>query len=180
MTLQPMTLRPMTLRSATPDDIEAIADLGRRAFVAKFGDLYSPANLAAFLGQSHVPEKVARELADPGMAIAVIELDGAIAAFCKITYASTLPRHSDALRPFELKQLYTDPDLVGRGLGARLMDWALDQARAVGADELQLSVYADNPDAQRFYARYGLEKIADITFRVGDHIDPEILMAVRL
>jgi len=185
MTLRPMTLRSMTLRLAIADDIEALADLGRRAFVAKFGDLYSAANLAAFLAESHTPEKVARELADPGMAIAVIDEPGdptgkTIGAFCKITYASTLPRHSDALAPFELKQLYTDPGLVGRGMGARLMDWALDQARKAGADELQLSVYADNPDAQRFYARYGLEKIADITFRVGDHIDPEILMAVRL
>jgi len=97
-----------------------------------------------------------------------------------VVRTSTLPRHSDARAPFELKQLYTDPDLVGRGLGARLMTWALDQARAAGADELQLSVYADNPEAQRFYARYGLVKIADITFKVGDHIDPEVLMAVKL
>jgi GNAT superfamily N-acetyltransferase len=170
----------MTLRLANPDDIDALADLGRRSFVAKFGDLYSPANLESFLAESHAPAKVARELADSGMAVAVIEADGAIVAFCKITFASTLPRHSDAKAPFELKQLYTEPDRVGRGLGARLMDWALDQARAVGADELQLSVYADNPEAQRFYARYGLTKVADITFRVGDHIDPEFLMAVRL
>lgn len=170
----------MTLRLATPNDIDALAELGRRAFVVKFGHLYSRANLDAFLDASHSPGTVARELADPGMAVAVIESGGAIAAFCKIVHVSTLPRHSEARAPFELKQLYTDPGLVGRGMGARLMDWALDQARKAGADELQLSVYADNPDAQRFYARYGLEKIADITFRVGDHIDPEILMAVRL
>jgi len=101
-------------------------------------------------------------------------------AFCKVRFASTVPHQTAAKRPFELKQLYTDPDLIGRGLGAQLMDWALAQARAVNADELQLTVYADNPDAQRFYARYGLEKVADITFAVGDHIDPEIVMAVRL
>ncbi len=168
------------LRLATPDDCDAVAALGRRAFVAKFGHLYSSANLEAFLGQSHARETVARELADPGMAVAVIELDGAIAAFCKIVFASTLPRHSDAANPLELKQLYTDPELIGRGLGGRLMDWALGEARKAGADEVQLTVYADNPEAQRFYARYGMIKLADITFRVGDHIDPEILMAVKL
>jgi GNAT superfamily N-acetyltransferase len=170
----------MILRLATRDDIDALADLGRRAFVAKFGDLYSPANLAKFLDETHTPRKVARELADAGMQVAVIEDHGAVIAMCKITRISTLPRHTDARAPFELKQLYTDPDQVGRGLGARLMDWALDQARGVGADELQLSVYAGNPDAQRFYARYGLVKIADITFRVGDHVDPEFMMAVKL
>jgi ribosomal protein S18 acetylase RimI-like enzyme len=170
----------MTLRLAIPADIDALADLGRRSFIAKFGALYSTADLEAFLADAHSPDNVARELADPGMAVAVIEADGAIAAFCKIVYASTLPRHSDATDPFELKQLYTDPAMLGRGLGTRLMDWALDRARSVGADELQLSVYADNPQAQRFYARYGLVKIADITFRVGNHVDPEIMMAVKL
>ncbi len=170
----------MTLRLATPADINALADLGRRAFIAKFGPLYAPHDLAAFLDDTHVPAKVARELADPGMVVAVIEAGGAIAAFCKVAHASTMPRHSAAQRPAEVKQLYTDPDLIGRGLGARLMTWAIDEARRVGADELQLSVYADNPDAHRFYARFGLVKIADITFRVGDHIDPEIMMAVPL
>ena len=170
----------MTLRLATSRDIDALADLGRRAFVATFGHLYSAANLAAFLADSHSPAKVARELADPGTTVAVIETDDAIAAFCKVVRTSTLPRRSDARAPFELKQLYTDPDLVGRGLGSSLMTWALDQARAAGADEMQLSVYADNPEAQRFYARYGLVKIADITFKVGDHVDPEVLMAVKL
>jgi ribosomal protein S18 acetylase RimI-like enzyme len=170
----------MTLRAATMNDAQALADLGRRAFVAKFGHLYSAANLAAFLDEAHAPTAVARELADPDMAIAVIEEKGAIVAFCKIRNRSALPRHHSAARPFELKQLYTDPDLVGRGLGARLMDWALERAHSVEADTLELTVYADNPAAQRFYARYGLEKIADITFQVGNHIDPEILMAVRL
>jgi len=170
----------MIMRSATPDDTAAIADLGRRAFIAKFGDLYSQANLDRFLDEAHTPATVAAELADPAMVTMVIEQDGALAAFCKVRMPSTLPRHSDAQRPFELKQLYTDPALLGRGLGARLMDWALDGARAQGADELQLSVYADNPAAHRFYARYGLVKIADITFTVGDHVDPEWMMAVRL
>jgi ribosomal protein S18 acetylase RimI-like enzyme len=170
----------MTLRPATPHDTAALADLGRRAFIAKFGHLYSPANLAAFLADTHTPAKVAQELADPNMAVAVIEADGAIAAFCKVALASTLAHYTGAARASELKQLYTDPDLIGRGHGARLMDWAFAQARAAGADELQLSVYADNPQAHRFYQRYGLVKIADITFCVGDHVDPEWLMAIKL
>lgn len=168
------------IRPATPADAVALADLGTRAFIAKFGHLYSAANLAMFLNEAHVPATTARELADPGMAVAVIEADGVLAAFCKVRFVSSIPRHTDAKRPFELKQLYTDPDRIGRGMGAQLMQWALDQARSVDADELQLTVYADNPDAQRFYARYGLEKVADITFAVGDHLDPEIIMAVRL
>lgn len=80
----------------------------------------------------------------------------------------------------ELKQLYTAPEATGKGIGGALMDWAMDQFAARAADEAQLSVYAHNEDAHRFYARYGFAKVADITFQVGDHIDPEFLFARML
>ena len=168
----------MILRPATPADTAALADLGRRALTAKFEHLYRPDDFAMFLGEAHSDAKIASELSDPGMRIAVIEEAGKLVAFCKLVLESTLPAgHSDAVRPLELKQLYTDPDRLGGGLGSKLMDWALGQAVAHGTDEIQLSVYSENPEAQRFYHRYGFAKIADIEFWVGDHCDPEFLYA---
>lgn len=167
----------MILRLATSADVPAIADLGRRAFIAKFGHLYSPVNLARFLADSHAEAVVAAQVTRPEMHVAVIEQDGMIASFCKLVNTSSLSRHTPALAPAEIKQLYTDPDLIGRGHGARLMDWALAQARDWGADEMQLSVYAHNPEAQKFYRRYGMDKVADIEFWVGDHCDPEFMFA---
>jgi len=167
----------MTLRLATPEDAAALADLGRRAFIARFGHLYSAANLALFLDDAHTEAKVRKELADPLMRVAVVEQDGALASFCKIMQTSGLPPLTSAKSPMELKQLYTDPDLIGRGHGARLMEWALEQASDWGADEMQISVYADNPQAQAFYRRFGCEKVADIEFWVGDHSDPEFMFA---
>lgn len=171
----------MILRLATPADTAALADLGRRALTAKFEHLYRPEDFALFLGEAHSDAKIASELADPGMRIAVIEENGRLVAFCKLVLESTLPGgHSDAARPLELKQLYTDPDRLGGGLGSKLMDWAMAQAQAHGADEIQLSVYSENPEAQRFYHRYGFAKIADIEFWVGTHCDPELLYARKM
>ena len=171
----------MILRLATPDDAPALADLGRRAVTAKFEHLYKPEDFATFLGQAHSDEKVASEIGNPGMRVAVLEENGALVAFCKLVLASTLSEgYSEAARPLELKQLYTDPARIGGGLGKRLMDWALEQAALEGADEVQLTVYSENFDAQRFYHRYGFEKIADIEFWVGNHCDPEFLYARKI
>ena len=65
-------------------------------------------------------------------------------------------------------------------IGARLMDWALGVARERSHDAVLLSVYSENYGAQRFYQRYGFGKIADITFQVGDHFDPEFLYELKL
>ncbi|MDF8333530.1 GNAT family N-acetyltransferase [Novosphingobium cyanobacteriorum] len=171
-----------TLRLATAEDAAPLADLARRALSAKFEHLYRPEDFGLFLAENHSDEETARQIGDPGMRIAVIEsADGTLLAFCKLVLESTLPAgHSDARRPLELKQLYTDPARIGGGLGARLMDWALAQAMDHGADEIQLSVYSENPEAQRFYDRHGFTKIADIEFWVGNHCDPEFLFARKM
>lgn len=170
----------MILRDATPADAEALARLGRESFVDKFGHMYTPEDLATFLEEVHSDAAIAAEIADPSRLYRLVEEDGALLAYCKLGLACGWPEHARGEKAIELKQLYTAPGLTGRGIGAALMDWALAEAWARGADEIQLSVYSENEGAQRFYARYGGEKIADITFRVGEQLDKEFLFALRV
>lgn len=167
----------MELRPPTAGDAAALAQLGAHSFTVKFGHLYKPNDLEAFLSQSHSEEKVAREIADPAMRIMLAERDGKLLGYCKLVMACGWPDHARGERTIELKQLYTAPDATGQGIGARLTDWALDEARRYGADEIQLSVYAENPGAQKFYSRHGFAKVADIHFMVGDQRDEEFLFA---
>jgi len=173
-------LNPITLRAAAPDDAEAIAELGRRAFVAKFGHMYVPVDLAYFLDNYHSPGPVSAEIADPDLRVCLAERDGKLAGFCKLVMRCTWPEHRRGSAPIELKQLYLDPDLTGGGIGRVLMDWAINEARSFGADEIQLSVFSGNDGAQRFYERYGFTRIADIEFWVGDQCDAEFLFAALI
>ena len=110
------------LRPAVPADTAALADLGRRAVSAKFQHLYKPEDFATFLGQAHSEAKVAKEIADPGMRIAVIEEDGALIAFCRerlahfkcptrIEQVESLPRTATGkLQKFKLRDVYWQGD----------------------------------------------------------------------
>ncbi len=172
----------MILRDALPDDAEPLGELGRAAFCAAFEHLYHPADLAAFLEQVYAPAAVAGDIADPAIMhqLAVDEGSGALTGFVKLKHPGGYPGHSDAANPLTLAQLYTAPARCGEGIGAALMDWALAQARARGADAVQLSVWSENYGAQRFYQRYGFTKIADIDFYVGNTRDDEFLYELRL
>jgi GNAT superfamily N-acetyltransferase len=170
----------MILRPATPADAPALAKLGADTFVAAFGHLYKPEDLAAFLAWVHTPEAVGAEIAGDDCTHRLVEMDGALVAFCKLRFPSKFAAYSDAHNPIELAQLYALPGYTGTGIGARLMDWALEVARDGAHDAILLSVYAENFGAQRFYQRYGFGKIADITFQVGDHLDPELLYELKL
>jgi len=164
-------------RAATPADVAALADFGRRTFVDKFDHLYRPEDLEQFLEETHAPAVVAAELDNPARLYRLATNGDRIVGYCKLGLGCEWPEHARGQRPLTLKQLYTDP---GQGIGGVLMDWALEQARSRDADEIQLSVYADNAGAQRFYARYGFEKVADIFFMVGTHRDDEYLFSLRL
>ena len=41
-------------------------------------------------------------------------------------------------------------------------------------------MWSGNDGAQRFYARYGFARVADITFNVGEQVDDEFLFAAML
>lgn len=170
----------MILRPATLEDAPGLSRLGADSFAAAFGHLYQPEDLAAFIAEVHAPGVVAEEIAGTACIHRLAEEAGALAGFCKLRYPSTYASHSAARDPIELSQLYTAPERTGAGIGAALMDWALGEARERGHDAVLLSVYAENYGAQRFYQRYGFAKIADITFRVGNHIDPEFLCELRI
>jgi ribosomal protein S18 acetylase RimI-like enzyme len=142
--------------------------------------MYRPEDLATFLEETHSPAAVAAELDDPERRYCLAEIDQALGGYCKLAVRSSLAAHDTAARPIEIKQLYTAPGMTGKGIGAALMDWALGEARAHGADAIQLSVWSGNTDAQRFYARYGFDKVADIKFWVGEQCDEEFLFVLRL
>ena len=168
--------RGMQLRPATLADVPALAELGRASFTDAFGALYRPQDLAAFLAETHSEEVVASEIAGESCRHCLaVAGDGSLLGYCKMRYPSKLAENSFAPDPIELSQLYCASSATGQGVGAALMEWALGEARRGGHQTVQLSVYSENHGAQRFYARYGFAKVADIHFRVGEHIDDEYL-----
>jgi ribosomal protein S18 acetylase RimI-like enzyme len=89
-------------------------------------------------------------------------------------------RHHDALRPIEIQQLSTAPRVTGKGNGAALMDRVMAEARSYAAEAIHLSIWSGNEGAQRFYARHGFARAADIEFWVGDRRVEELLSALAL
>ena len=81
----------MILRPATLQDADALATLGRDSFVHKFGHLYRPEDLHAFLQQVYSPAAVRAEIADPDIVhrLAADSLSGALTGYCKLRLTSS-------------------------------------------------------------------------------------------
>ena len=172
----------IVLRPATAADVPTLAPFAADAFTAAFGHLYRPEDLSLFLGEWRTEKAYHDALADPAKRIQLAEIDGQLAAYALIVLGDGMDERPEPrpARPVFLSQLYCAAAATGQGLGAALMDWTIDEARAWRADALQLSVFSENFGAQRFYQRYGFEHVADIDFWVGNHRDDEFLYELKL
>jgi GNAT superfamily N-acetyltransferase len=138
----------ITLREARREDVGAIValladdELGAGREVVR--EPPAPAYLAAF-------ERVE---ADPRNLLAVaVDGAGAVVGTLQMTFIPGLSNQGAALALIAAVRVASG--LRGQGVGQRMIEWALAQARARGCAHIELMSHASRTDAQRFYERLG-------------------------
>lgn len=167
----------INFKAPTVRDVAALAALGRSTFVNTFGHLYAPHDLAAFLNSTFADAAVLRELLDPTLAYYAALAGDTWIGYAKVS-ACKLPVSNPPAgrRGGELRQLYIQPAWHGKGVAAKLMEWALAELTARGFDDVYLGVWSENHRAQRFYAKHGFVVCGHYQFMVGAHADDETIM----
>jgi len=97
-----------------------------------------------------------RMLADPATTIYVALAGGKPAGTFQITFINGLS-HRGMIRA-EIEAVRIRADLRGRGLGARMMRFAVELARERGAGVVQLTSNKARIDAHRFYRTLGFKQ----------------------
>ena len=157
----------MKLRRANASDAGKLALLGSATFLTAFASDHPGDALVAHCRDAHSEARYAAWADDPAYALWIVETPlGA-----PIGYAMLSPPELDIeVEPaaVELKRIYTLGAWQGSGLGRRLMEAFIDEARSRCSPRLYLSVYETNVAAQRFYGRFGFARVGTQDFMVGD------------
>jgi GNAT superfamily N-acetyltransferase len=91
--------------------------------------------------------------AEPGNAIFVAEMDGHVVGMFQRTFIRHLQRGGE--RVSEIESVVVDEPFRGRGVGAAMMRWAIDEARVARCARVQLTSNVARKDAHRSYERLG-------------------------
>jgi len=169
----------MELRRASRGDVNNLAALGAATFASAFGHLYKPEDMAYFIAESHSQAAYQSAIDKPDEPIWVVEVDMELVAYIKLC-PNSLPCDPPLPDAIEISKIYALPAYQGRKLGSRLLNAAIVYARAEGASDMVLSVFSENYDGHRFYARHGFEKIGEYDFPVGQQLDKEWIMRKTL
>lgn len=94
--------------------------------------------------------------ADPQQLLAVAEDEaGRVVGTLQLTFIPGLSR-GGALRG-QIEAMRVASSLRGRGIGAEMIGWAVEQCRRRGCAMVQLTTDRSRTDAHRFYDRLGFE-----------------------
>jgi diamine N-acetyltransferase len=148
----------LKLRRATVADAAKLSLIGCATFLESFANDHDGDETVRYLSEEQSPAYYAQALADPATAAWLVDE----AAGCPVGYAMAIPATlpgTDPAHDFELKRIYMLSKWHGGGWGAKLYQAVQDEARALGAKRLVLSVYVHNQPAQAFYLKRGFEEI---------------------
>lgn len=142
--------KKLLIRIARRKDVPALAALFAADTLGGHGDTQDPAALPDYLTAFD------RITASPNDHLYVAELDGEVVGTFQTTQIVSLSARGSMNLNVEAVQ--TRSDMRGRGVGAAMMRFAIEQARDAGARLVQLSSNASRTDAHRFYERLGFAK----------------------
>jgi diamine N-acetyltransferase len=173
-----MDTMTITLRRAADGDAAALALVGAATFLESFAGEIHGADIVAHAGRAHAPKVYATYLADPDAALwlATVEPGGAPVGYVLLTRPD-LPVEPVGPDDWEVKRIYALSRFHGSGLGQRMMDVALEEARVRGAARVLLGTGKFNTRAVAFYRRNGFEVIGDRWFSVGANRYDDYVMA---
>ena len=163
------------IRLAGADDADLIAEISRQTFYETFAAQNSKENMEMHMTQYYGTEKIQAELGDPCNIFLLAYDDDRVAGYAKLN--EHIKEESKRLeKPIEIERIYSIKEMIGKGVGKKLMEKCLAIAREKIKREIWLGVWETNYRAIEFYTRWGFEKFGEHNFPVGNDPQTDWLM----
>lgn len=167
------------IRIANAGDARLVAELARRTFQETFGRYNTEENMLIFMEEQNTLERQMAEVGMPGRIFLLAYLEEEAVGYTSLRIAEP-PNELKYEKAIEIVQLYSVQKMIGKGVGAALMEAALDAARAEGVDWVWLGVWEENERAIAFYRKWGFEPFGEHVFFVGLDAQTDWWMKKRL
>ncbi|MET0605982.1 MAG: GNAT family N-acetyltransferase [Beijerinckiaceae bacterium] len=145
-----MTEDRLEIRPVAQRDLDDLIALYTDDILGRTRESAGPEDREAYL------KAFERVAADASTCVYVALADRALGGTFQLTITPGISRRGVIRATIE--SVRTRTDLRGQGIGARMMTYAVEEARRRGADIVQLTSDLAREDAHRFYERLGFER----------------------
>ncbi len=162
-------------------DESALSLVAQASFLETFAGIIDGKDILVHCANQHSESVYRSWLAsdDTKIWIAEISPGGAPVGYLVLT-SPHLPIADPRADDLEIKRIYLLHAFQGTGIGKRLMQEALADARARDCRRLLLGVYSQNANAIAFYEKLGFVKVGTRRFKVGSSYYDDYVFALAL
>jgi ribosomal protein S18 acetylase RimI-like enzyme len=176
-----MEVSQLHIRRAQLHDAAKLALVGQATFLETFAGVLDGNDILEHGAQEHSLEYYQSHLARSDAQLWLAETPpGQAPIGYLMTSKCSLPVADVGPDDVEIKRIYVLHRFHGSGVGARLMQTALDCARGAGMRRVLLGVYAKNERAISFYQRHGFQRVGQRQFSVGANRYDDVVLACLL
>jgi ribosomal protein S18 acetylase RimI-like enzyme len=169
----------LTVVFAEPKDYLLVAEIGRDTFYESWIHMHSEEDMQLYLAEAFVPEKIKADLENPANTFILAYTNNELIGYAKLRTDRTNPQLNNE-PAIEMERIYVKHQCHGKKAGKALMDKSIAIARQEKYKWMWLGVNQENFKAIDFYKKYGFEIVGTKTFKLGNVIDEDYLMKLKL
>ena len=169
----------MKIRKINIDDLETLRNLSIQTFKETFEEVNTEEDMQKYLDENLSIEKLKTELENPNSEFYFAENNDEILGYLKLNFKDAQTEKLEE-NHFEIERIYVLKAFLGQKIGQILFDKAIEIGREKNLEYVWLGVWEENHRAIRFYEKNGFEIFGKHDFVLGEDVQTDLLMKMKI
>ena len=169
----------MKIRKINIDDLEALRNLSIQTFKETFSEVNTEEDMQKYLDENLNIEKLKSELENPNSEFYFAENNDEILGYLKLNFKDAQTEKLEE-NHFEIERIYVLKAFLGQKIGQILFDKAIEIGREKNLEYVWLGVWEENHRAIKFYGKNGFEIFGKHDFVLGEDVQTDLLMKMKI
>ncbi len=170
---------PIKITRVAKADIDKLQTLSRKTFIEAFSSANTPEDMESYTKIAFAKNQLEKEISNPESEFYFAMLEEKAIGYLKINYGKAQSELSNT-NSLEIERIYVTGDHQGQKIGQMLFEKACTITRNKGFDYIWLGVWDKNTRAIHFYQKNGFIRFDTHTFKLGNDIQTDIMMKLKV
>ena len=169
----------MKIRKINIEDLETLRNLSIQTFKETFEEVNTEEDMQKYLDENLSIEKLKSELENPNSEFYFAENNDEILGYLKLNFKDAQTEKLEE-NHFEIERIYVLKAFLGQKIGQILFDKAIEIGREKNLEYVWLGVWEENHRAIKFYEKNGFEIFGKHDFVLGEDVQTDLLMKMKI
>ena len=169
----------MQIRKLDITDLENLQKISITTFRETFEEVNSEEDMQKYLDENLSLERLKNELENLDSEFYFIENKNKNLGYLKLNFGNAQTEKVEEYY-FEIERIYVLKAFLGQKIGQILFDKAIEIGREKNLEYVWLGVWEENHRAIRFYGKNGFEIFGKHDFVLGEDVQTDLLMKMKI